>query len=389
MTLKSLGANASIAVIATVVSLLLCEVGARVFLNAADYLSVTTRADDVLGITIAPNARGLDSWGFRNPAVPESAQVVALGDSHTFGNTATMNDAWPSVVSRETGLTVYNLGLGGYGPNQYYHLLMTRGLSLHPKWVLCGLYMGDDFENAYSITYGLDHWASLRTGKRKSVNADIWDDSEPPGPFKVVRNWLSRESVVYRLVVHGPVLGAVKEGVRFSRAARGQDPDVTVLEIPERKIREAFRPAGIAARLDQGRDEVREGMRITFELLDRMNAACRAHGCAFGVVIIPTKETVSASELQAKPGLPLRDAVTRVISNERRARGDLEAFLDRERIPYVDTLPALRGAIGEELYAKTTADMHPGRNGYRVIAGAVSQFIRRQETRFDLNGHGG
>jgi hypothetical protein len=43
---------------------------------------------------------------------------VGSGDSHTFGNTATMNDSWPSVVARVTGREVYNLGLGGYGPNQ-------------------------------------------------------------------------------------------------------------------------------------------------------------------------------------------------------------------------------------------------------------------------------
>jgi hypothetical protein len=381
MKLRPFAANAAVVAIALVIGLVLCEIGARLFLNAADYLSVTTRADDVLGITIAPNTSGLDGWGFRNPAVPKSADIVALGDSHTFGNTATMTDAWPSVVSHETGQTVYNLGLGGYGPNQYYHLLTTRGLSLHPKWVICGLYMGDDFENAYSITYGLDHWASLRTGDRKKVNADIWEDSGPPGAFRDVRNWLSRESVVYRLVVHGPVLGAFKEGVRFSRASRGADPEVTVLEIPDRKIREAFRPLSIASRLDQGRDEVREGMRITFHLLQKMNEACRANGCSFGVVIIPTKETVFASELQAKPGLPLKDALNRVISNERVARSELGAFLDQQRIPYVDTLPPLRRAIGDELYARTTADMHPGRNGYRVIAAEVSGFLRQHETR--------
>jgi hypothetical protein len=350
------------------------------FLNSGDYLSVTTRVHDVLGVSVAPNSSSLDSWGFRNPAVPSTVDIVALGDSHTFGNTATMNDAWPSVLGRVTGLSVYNLGLGGYGPNQYYHLLTTRGLSLHPKRVLCGLYMGDDFENAFSITYGLDHWASLRSGDRKKVNADIWGDSEPPGAFKRVRNWLSRESVIYRLVVHGPVLGAFKEGVRFSRAARGEDPDVTVLEIPERKISEAFRPVGIASRLDQSREEVREGMRITFVLLQKMNEACRANGCSFGVVIIPTKETVFASEFQAKPSRNLQNAVNRVISNERIARSELGTFLDEAGIPYVDTLPALRQAIGEGLYARTTGDMHPGRNGYRVIAEAASEFLRQHGT---------
>ena len=157
MTLRQITANGLILVGSCGVALLLCEVGARLVLDSADYLSVTTVKDDILGITVAPGSAGFDKWGFRNKTVPSAADVVTVGDSHTFGNTARMEDAWPSVLARNTHLNVYNLGLGGYGPNQYYHVLTTRGLKLRPSWVLCGLYMGDDFENAFSITYGLSH----------------------------------------------------------------------------------------------------------------------------------------------------------------------------------------------------------------------------------------
>ncbi len=381
MNVKSASANAAVVMVSLAFGLVLCETGARLALNPGDYLSVTTRPDPVLGMTIEPNSAGLDGWGFRNSAVPSSADVVALGDSHTFGNTAMMSEAWPSVVSSETGLSVYNLGLGGYGPNQYYHLLMTRGLSLHPKHVVCALYMGDDFENAFSVTYGLDHWTSLRSGVREKVNANIWGDPEPSGSFKTVRNWLSRESMVYRLVVHGPVIGALKEGMRFKQASRNADPSVTMIDIPDKNIREAFRPIGIAARLDQNRPEVKEGMRITFHLLKEMDRACRESGCTFAVAIIPTKETVFAEYLQADPKLHLKDAVDAVIASERAARVELDGFLNAHHISYVDTLPALKQAVGDELYARTTADMHPGRNGYKVIADAVTALLRKSESR--------
>ena len=157
-----------------------CEVLSRFALNPADFLSPRMVKDDVLGITVAPHSSGFDEWGFRNREVPRIADVVTVGDSHTYGNTSKMDDAWPSVVARATKLQVYNLGLGGYGPNQYYHLLTTKGLKLHPKWVVCGIYMGDDFENAFMITYGLDHWASLRKGQWKDINPDIWGAAAPP-----------------------------------------------------------------------------------------------------------------------------------------------------------------------------------------------------------------
>lgn len=377
MNLKRATANGLVALLSMVVGLALSEAGARIVLNPADYLSPTMVPDDVLGMTIAPKSAGMDDWGFRNRKVPSTADVVAVGDSHTFGNTATMDDAWPAVLSRETGLSVYNLGLGGYGPNQYYHLFTTRGVTLHPKWVLCGLYMGDDFENAFSITYGLDHWAFLRAGSWGHVDANIWDDAELPGPSKVVRNWLSRESITYRLAVHGPVLGALKESLRFRQARDNQDPSVTSLVVEEQKIREAFRPIGMASRLDQSRREVREGMRITFHLLKEMDRVCREHACTFAVVIIPTKETVFSEQAQRVQQIHLKDAVDKVIANERLARQELGQFMDEAGIPYVDTLPALRQAVGGELYARTTADMHPNRNGYRVIATATTEFLRR------------
>ena len=167
-------------------------------------------------------------------------------------------------------------------------LLTTKALSLHPKWVLCGLYMGDDFENAFSMTYGLDYWSSLRTGHFGPVDSDIWGDDEPPGRFKVLRNWLSRESMMYRLVVHGPALGAINAALQFKIADRTDDPSVTTLKDDD-GVEEAFRPIRVAAGLEQNRPEVREGMRITFYLLKEMDRVCRENACSFGVVIIPTR----------------------------------------------------------------------------------------------------
>ena len=126
---------------------------------------------------------GFDKWGFRNRKVPETSDIVAVGDSHTYGNTARMVESWPYVLGTLTGLKVYNMGMGGYGPNQYFYLSKTKALTLKPRMIIWGLYMGDDFEGAYSMTYGLDYWATcasfhprkstLTFGKTRRVNT--WD----------------------------------------------------------------------------------------------------------------------------------------------------------------------------------------------------------------------
>jgi hypothetical protein len=133
----------------------------------------------------------------------------------------------------------------------------------------------------------------------------------------------------------------------------------------------------MASRLDQGRPEVREGMRLTFRLLQDMQSACVQSGCRFTVVIIPTKESVFAEYFDARPQIHLHDAVQKTITNERIARGALEQFLTTAGIPYVDTLPALRSNVSKQLYARTTNDMHPGPNGYRMIGDEVTAYINR------------
>src|SRR5688572_289065 len=127
-----------VVVVSVLIGVIAFEIAGRFILNPADYLAVTTLADPILGMTIEPDSPGFDRWGFRNREVPKSVDIVALGDSHTYGNTAKMHEAWPEVLARATGLTVYNMALGGYGPNQYQHLLTTRAALLHPKQVLVG-----------------------------------------------------------------------------------------------------------------------------------------------------------------------------------------------------------------------------------------------------------
>lgn len=368
----------TVLVIALFLGLLLGELGSRLILNPADYLSVKTVSDDILGIRIASNSSGFDEWGFRNKRVPSAADIVAVGDSHTYGNTATMNEAWPSVVAGATGREVYNLGLGGYGPNQYYHLLKTKGRTLHPKQVVCGLYMGDDFENAFLVTYGLEYWSSLRSGDFKNVSADIWGLSDHPVWGAAVRNWFSENSMVYRLVVHGPLLGMLKASVQFEQVTMESDPNTTTLVVEEEGIREAFRPLSIAQRLDQGSAPVREGMRITFHLLKEMNEICRQEGCRFLVVIIPTKETVFADHFARTPGVHLREALDRVIASEQSVKKALIEFLDGAGVEYLDVLPALKRSVRNHLYAQSTRDMHPGKNGYKVIGDFVAEHLQGQ-----------
>lgn len=371
-------ANLAMVAVSLLFGLAFCEGSARLFLDPADYLSKELVDDQILGAVLIPNTQGYDEWGFRNRSVPQHAEIVALGDSHTFGNTAKRDDSWPSVLGQLTGSMVYNFGMGGYGPNQYYHLLTTQALSLRPKIIVCGLYFGDDFENAFRMTYGLDHWSFLRQKTFGTINADIWEDPDDPVAGRNwerrTRVWLSQHSLVYQILFHGPLAARFLGEAQIANASRLNKLAVTLI-VPEKNIAEAFVPKSPLRGLDQESESVREGMRITLKLLEDMHKLAQKNEARFIVLIIPTKEMVFAEYLEADRSLTLYDIVRKLLANERVARQQVFAFLDQANIPYVDALPALRAGIGQQLYARSAGDMHPGKIGYHKIAEVVAKYL--------------
>ena len=377
MKLKSAVINFGVFMVSIGVALLIAECVARFVFNPSDLLKLETVGDDILGAVPSPSAlAGFDKWGFRNRGVPETVDIVAVGDSHTYGNTARMVEAWPYVLGELSGRKVYNMGLGGYGPNQYFYLSKTKALSMKPRMILWGLYMGDDFENAFSITYGLDYWSSLRKLPPQKVDPNIWEFTSQSW-HKKLRVWLSRHSVIYQLAFHTGLGGKLQGEYQIKNAATLYPGLATSLIIPEKNIFEAFRPKGVLFGLDQDNPKVHEGMRITFELMNEMNEICQQNHTQFMVVVIPTKEMVFSEYLEHNSKVPLDDVIDKLIQSERSARSQMFEFLGQNHIAYVDTLPALQKSVGQGLYARTAGDMHPGKNGYRVIGEAVADRLKQ------------
>jgi hypothetical protein len=378
--LKKASINIFILAASFAVALLLCELGARIFLNSANFLAIEPVSDSILGMVPSTATKaGYDAWGFRNSKVPEQADIVSIGDSHTYGNTVRMEDSWPIVLGHLTGHTSYNMGMGGYGPNQYFYLLKTKALTLKPKLIICGLWMGDDFEQAYQMSYGLDYWSYLRRLPSEKTNYNVWKtEGGAPSWHKQIRIWLSRHSVVYQLVFHGSLLGRL-QGETQIKVDPKVDPTVTALIIPNKHILEAFRPESDLRALDQQNPEIQEGMRITLKLLEDMKAICDQNHIQLMVVAIPTKDSVFAPFFAERPKQRLSGVISQVAANEGQAREKLFEFLNDHHIAYVDALPGLQASVEHQLYARTAQDMHPGRNGHQVIAQSIVQTLDQKK----------
>jgi lysophospholipase L1-like esterase len=335
----------------------------RLFRSPVDYLQPVLTPDPELRWRIEPLSSGHDVWGFRNRAVPSQADIVAIGDSQTYGINATLGETWPSILARLRGARVYQLALGGYGPVEYEKLLRKHALALRPHVVIVGLYLGNDLFDA-AIPF------RLQTGRIKPQDlvARVEERARPLGRW---RTWMSRHSMFYRmaLAVCGDVLR--KSEMRI----RTVDRACVLVRDRGGRIVTGLTPELRQAALDTEDEAVINGIETTASCLVRMHKGCTQNGIRFLVVLIPTKESVYA-------GTEGSDAATvvRVAELELEAKRRLMALLGPAGIDVVDVLPALRSEVrsGRHPYPPNL-DGHPNAPGYEAVARVVAEALAAPE----------
>ena len=81
--------------------------------------------------------------GFRGGTLGGAPWGVAVGDSFTFGVGVNQEATWSARLATLSGRDVINLGVPGWGPQQYTRTLEQYGLPLSPKIVFYGLFSND------------------------------------------------------------------------------------------------------------------------------------------------------------------------------------------------------------------------------------------------------
>jgi predicted SAM-dependent methyltransferase len=83
--------------------------------------------------------------------------------------------------------------------------------------------------------------------------------------------------------------------------------------------------------------------------------------------------------LERNSKIHLGAVIDELLLDERNARKKLFEFFRQSGILYVDTLPSLKRSVRNELYVRSDRDMHPGKNGYKVIAEAVGEYLTKSD----------
>lgn len=391
-------------VIAVLVGLALCEallhLGSAVSPVVSYHLrppwSRGTVADARLGKRMSPYYPGHDERGYRNASSSPGVDVLAIGDSMTYGYGAPAEGSWPRQLAELTGLSIYNAGVGSYATPEY-EVVLDELLDLDPRWVVLGLYLGNDVSGAYKGVYvekrfpelesddpsvlatlaARDAQGSLREqALALGMESDL-AESEPIG----FRGALSRYSALYRLA----------RSFRFTINERPSSPlrmttDDSFEAASRRPQRLPFNsvpgfrtvfinPQQDALATDLTDARIHEGWKITQQILLSMQTKLRERGIGFAVVLLHNKP-IAYSGLIRKNDPTFSAAYFAAVDLEQNLKEQVARFLEENGILYVETLAAVQAVFDRGVHPyHESDDLHPNSAGYDAIARAIQPLL--------------
>lgn len=349
--------------------------------------------DDVLVERPNPDWPDHDSAGFRNPERLLRAEVVALGDSQTYGTGVRAEEAWPLALATQTGRPVYNMGFPGYGPTHQL-VLLEEALDLEPQVVVATLYAGNDLFDAFRLTH--HDGAGPELAGPDEAGAAAIEAAERAGTLvdRVMAAYASRRTGLMGFVSRNSMIyGLLRATKKLRKPA--PDPDAApptweqlvakAARRPGRNeafegggFRTVFTPAYRGLALDRDDPCILEGERLCLEAFRRMATRAEAAGARFLVLGIPTKEHVHA-HLVGDAGSEVYD---QLVADEAALWASVRAALGEAGIEFVDGLGALRNPMiaGAAPYPIDT-DGHPNPTGQASLAAAVGRALATEGSR--------
>jgi len=153
-------------ILSSIIKIIIILVAVEIFLQFVSYISPTVHYILLSPYPVIPNIikdsrlehRPNPAWpdhdkkGFRNKFVPRNADIVALGDSQTYGVKVLRHQSWPQQLARLSNKKIYNMACGGYG--QAHHLiLLEEAIEFKPKLIIETLYTGNDLYDSYRLIH--------------------------------------------------------------------------------------------------------------------------------------------------------------------------------------------------------------------------------------------
>jgi lysophospholipase L1-like esterase len=351
------------------VSLVFIDVGLRLLTPFPIHAFKANQVDDdILLYRLDQSLGGIDSNGFRNVSTADKVDIVAIGDSHTYGVNVVSEESWPSRLAVMTNLTAYNYGVSGYGILQYEHLI-NEAIKMDPGYVIVGIYPSNDLK-VCKLIGRLDYWkdwadsrgydTSLCPGKKKKTKKQrAWSGNFDPLEF------LMHETAIGSLALYVWDLASLRFSPEIEERAVVINHDSNPTMTTRKRLTKHSKF------MDLTRPEIRLGFDITGDVLVEAKRRLDEQDIKLIVMFVPSKESIYSDFLE-NSGEPVPQEYRDLVARERDIVDKLSSILDSHNIEHVDAAPYVSDALNrsDKVYA-FTGDGHPLRDGYEAYAKAV------------------
>jgi hypothetical protein len=330
--------------IITVITIVLCEIGLRVF-NLA-YPLPFFYSNSYNRFRVKPNvplygfelnSRGFHDVEFKIGKEPGAFRILGIGDSFAFGvvpyrfNYLTLVEQHLNADGARFELI--NMGIPGTSPREYLAVLLNEGLELKPDMVLLSFFVGNDFVEARKVD------RIYRYSYVASVIKYLFDLNTRMANFHFVTTGDYDD---------GAALYTSAAYVELARAVSG-------IFRKDNKYFESY-------------------IANTATHLNNIRRVCDLHGIRLAVALIP-------DEMQVDPTLQRQvieaSGVDAAAFDFERPNERLKAELERLRIDYVDLLRPFRDA-GKSVRLYRPNDTHWNIKGNALAAELILRHLQAQ-----------
>lgn len=361
------------------VTLVLClvvlESGLRLFTPYPISKKSNVIPHEQLGHVLRPGQADIDERGFRNYKM-EFVDVVAIGDSHTYGFNAASGDSWPSKLGKLTGKNVYNFGMGGYGPLQY-QLLLDQAIDLKPDTIILGLYLANDLADVCLVMEKSGYWKThankfglnfqncpeqeIQRYRQRTGNAQQFDLA------RWAKKNIASASLIYALITRYVANQMINEGDTEKAMVINDEYVKTIIN--KRRI------ALHARAMDIHSPDISMAYEFLKQFLKSARQKTSRHGIRFGVLIIPSKGLVYYQHLKDMKRVIPKD-YAEMIQREELLRKQVMTYLSGINVPFSDAKPELEKVVttAGDLYPLQD-DGHPYAKGYAAYARASIKLL--------------
>ena len=306
----------------------------------------------------------IDADGFRNDSAAGTFDIAALGDSQTYGYNVAASATWPRQLARKTGLSVYNFGIGGYGPLHYY-FLMDKAIAKGSKYIALGLYLANDLNDVCRLLTTLDYWqgwakerqidispcgASPTAAHRPKQNGD-----PPELSFLRKMKMLMKRTAIFSIFDY-----YVWDPLKYYFARDDSEDGVLFKDGYNNTVISLAFMRRVAKQMDNNDDSIRFSRDLTKILLREMAEKAKSHNSEIFVIFIPSKESVLLKYLEEK-NYDLPGEFYEVVKREKIWEQDFQQFFERIGVKTTTARPYVVKAVYD------SGSVYPFRNDYHPL----------------------